>query len=88
MSVALVLNPTRPGTFRRTIRDDAGKAVRVAVFAPREPVVLTDDEFIAMADDVGHAVLYAEVSDKGEPTGKPAKDQGEPEDLKPKRKKK
>lgn len=83
MSVALVLNPVRPGTFRRTIRDESGKAVRTAVFEPRIPVILEDDEFIAMVPDVGHAVVYAEIDEKGHPTGKPAKDQGDFEDLKP-----
>jgi len=88
MAVALVLNPVRPGTFRRSIRDEAGKVVRTAVFEPRVPVVLEDDEFIAMADDVGHAVVYAEIDGKGEPVGRPAKDQGDIAELKPKKRKK
>lgn len=88
MPVALVLNPVRPNAFRRTIRDDVGNVVRTAVFEPRKPVVLEDDEFIAMNDDVGHAVVYAEVNDAGEPTGKPAKDQGDIAELKPKKRKK
>jgi len=88
MSFALVLNPARPSAFRRTIRDESGAVVRLAVFEPREPVILSDDEFIAMADDVGHAVLYAAVDDSGKPLSKPAIDQGEPADIKPKRKKK
>ncbi len=88
MPVALVLRPDWPTTFRRTIRDDAGKPVRTLEFLKQTPVVVTDDEFIAMADDVGKAVVYAAVAADGLPLSKPAKDQGDVEELKPKRKKK
>jgi len=86
-SVALLLAPTWPSTFRRTIRNESGEAVRVVEFKPAEPVVLSDDEFIAIADDVGKALCYAEISPEGKPLSKPARDQGEL-DIKPKAKKK
>jgi hypothetical protein len=88
MAVALLLAPHWPGTFRRTIRNEAGEVIRRVEFPASVPVVLEDDEFIAIADDVGKSLVYAAIGDKGEPLSKPAVDQGNFDDLKPKGKKK
>lgn len=86
MSVALLLAPNWPGTFRRSIFDATGTRIRTIEFRKAEPVVLSDDEFIALSDDVGKAVVYPATNDAGQPISKPAKDQGE--EVIPKRKKK
>lgn len=87
MSVALLLQPEWPSTFRRTIHAEDGKPIKTVVFEREKPVELSDDEFIALADDVGKALCYAAV-ENGKALSKPARDQDDPADLKPKKKKK
>lgn len=88
MAVALLLAPEWPSTFRRTIHAEDGTPARTIVFEQLQPVVLEDDEFIALADDVGKALRYAAIDADGKPLTKPARDQGDFDDLKPKKRKK
>lgn len=67
----LMLRPDWPGTFRRAIRDSAGRIQKNAdgveealVFTPGEPKVVTDTELAAVIHDVGNNLFLAvEVSE-------------------------
>lgn len=72
---AVMLAPSRVAAFRRTVRDDSGKALKVLVFEPRKPQLLEADELAAVRADIGSALVIAAVDEDGFPTGKPADDQ-------------
>lgn len=60
MSYALMLKPRWPGSFRRSLCDEAGQVVRTLVFEEDKPLIVSDDEFAVLHDDVGKALVYAQ----------------------------
>lgn len=61
----LMLKPRWPGNFRRTIL--VGGESKVIEFHPGDPVEVTDEEFAALAPDIGVAVFEVERDEKGRP---------------------
>ena len=72
---AVLLNPEWPGSFRRTVRNESGKAVKVLEFKKGEPLLLDEVEFEAVIGDIGTALCFAHLDSDGVPTGKVAKEQ-------------
>lgn len=63
----VMLRPSWPGgRFVRTVATKKGKTRRIE-FAIGEPVKLTDDEYLALAGDIGQALFDVERDEKGRP---------------------
>jgi hypothetical protein len=72
---AVLLNPDWPATFRRSVRDENGKTLKVLEFKKGEPLLLDEAEFEAVINDLGKSLCFAHLDSDGVPTGKPAKEQ-------------
>ena len=65
----------RPGIelpFRRTVKDRKGNPLRVLLFEPGQIVKLESDDFRAVRNDVGRALVIVDRDDAGRP--KPRRD--------------
>lgn len=58
------------GTFRRSVRDDDGKVTRTLTFEPGVPQELSGADLKAVQDDIGKALVLAELDEKGRPRAK------------------
>lgn len=79
MPAFLMLRPGNPATFRRTVERDAkGNSVRKIEFHPLQPVEVSDDDFFAVADDIGKVIVFAAIDENGKPLPKMARNQEDP----------
>lgn len=56
-----------PGTFRRTVRDGKGRAVKQLVFELGQVVDLSKADMAAVAYDIGKALLPVRLDELGRP---------------------
>ena len=63
----VMLRPDWPASFRRTVRVGKKGEPKTLIFLPNTPTQLSDDEFLAIAQDVGVAVFEIERDAKGRP---------------------
>lgn len=75
MKCAVMLKPSWPASFSRSVRDKDGKVLTRLTFEPRQPLVLEGAELAAVRGDIGIALVYAATDEYGEPVPKPAADQ-------------
>ena len=73
--IALMVKPSWPTTFHRSVRDEAGKVVKLLRFEHGKPELLDETEYAAVKADVGLALVHADVDAEGLPTGKVAREQ-------------
>jgi len=57
----VMLKRTWGGPFRRSVFDTGGKLVKVLVFQPGVPVEINDIELAAVLNDIGPALVEAEI---------------------------
>lgn len=69
--IAVLLNPTWPGTFGRSVRGEDGSIVRRLVFEKNIPVVLEAEEYAAVFDDIGKALVHAATDESGKVLNRP-----------------
>jgi len=89
MPAFVMLRPGNPATFRRTVQRDAkGQPVRKLEFHPLQPVEVSDEDFFAIAPDIGTVLVYAAIDEHGKPLPKMARNQEDPTNpTRPKKKK-
>ena len=63
----VMLRPDWPRPFRRTIKLGKKGVHTTLIFEPNKPQRLTDEEFLAVAADVGVAIFEVERDAKGRP---------------------
>ena len=73
--IAVMLAPSWPNSFGRTVRDESGAVLKRLLFEKAKPQVLGDREFAAVMEDVGKALVYAELDERGNPLSKPSKEE-------------
>lgn len=63
----VMLRRSRPGPFRRNIRDKSGTILKTYVFPVGEPQDVSWDNLDAMRDDMFNALVPVSLSDTGKP---------------------
>lgn len=75
---AVMLRRDCPNGFRRAVRDENGKVLRVLTFEPGIPVELDAEDYAAVKEDIGKALIYPRIST---PPPKPQEQRSEAEDA-------
>lgn len=57
----LMLKPSWPGEFRRTLRDELGKPKGVLVFAPQQPIDVADEDLPQLTYDLRGPVMCVQM---------------------------
>lgn len=71
---AVMLKPSWPASFTRSVRDKDSKILKTLVFSEGDPQLLDDMEFAAVKKDLGVSLVMAHIDSDGIPTGKVAKE--------------
>lgn len=64
---SVMLKGNWPGNFRRSVRDEQGKVLKVLEFTPGVPVEVNDEELAAITPDIGVCIVHVQCDDKGRP---------------------